>query len=151
MAAATQDREAMISDGFRYGVGVASGIQLYAGTLVSKNAAGNLVATAVGSTTVLGVLMYGANNTSSNDNLTTVSAGAVNGVVARRGIYRFNYSVTPTQAVVGLHAFPTDNQTVGGTTAFGASGGVQYVGQIVGWGTAPYNYVDVDIDITQSL
>lgn len=150
MAAATQDREALISDGFRYGFGVASGIQLYAGTLVSTNAAGYLVATAVGSTTVVGVLPYGANNTSSNENLTTVQNG-YNAVVARRGIYRFNYSVTPTQAVVGLHAFPTDNQTVGGTSAFGASGGVQYVGQIVGWGTSPYNYVDVDIDITQSL
>lgn len=145
MANTTQNRDALHGDGDLYGYGVASGIHLYAGTIGALVGGNYLGKAAAGATTLVGVVVDEADNTSSNTKI-TVAQGALNARVARRGIFRFNSSVTPTQAGIGQKAYPTDDQTVGVTSAAGVSGGIQYLGTVVGYGTTPYNYYDVDID-----
>lgn len=145
MTATTQDRDALWGQGYKMGIGVASGVQVYKGTIGMFNISGYIASAVIGATTLAGVIEDNVNNV---NGASPIVGGGQTTRVWRRGIFRFVANAAPTAVVLGQRAAVVDNQTVGFTTGpVGISGGPQYLGRIVGFGTAPYNYLDVDLDI----
>jgi len=143
--ATTTNRDHYFSDGWIYDYGVASGVQVYAGTIVETKG-GNVRSVVAGATTLAGISEDNINNTSTNTELTSVTAAGLRARVRVRGVVRLKAAGTPAATDIGQYALPVDNDTVGFTNApLGISGGVAYLGTIRGMGTVPYNYYDVDL------
>lgn len=142
--ATTTNRDHYFSDGWIYDYGVASGVQVYAGTIVETKD-GLLRSAVAGATTLAGISEDYKNNSSTNTELTSVTGGGLRARVRVRGIVRLKAAATPLVTHINQYALHTDNDTVGFTNALGLSGGAAYLGKIVGFGTAPYNYYDVDL------
>lgn len=152
MANTTQNRDSLVSDGIVYSYGVASGVELFAGTLgMVLGASSLLTKAAAGTTQFVGVIEDYANNTASNvQGVSPIANGAVKARVFRRGIFRFQANAAPTASDINKFAVVVDDQTVGVTSTPGLSLAAGYVttavGRIVGAGTTPYNFFDVDIN-----
>jgi len=142
--ATTTNRDHYFSDGWIYDYGVASGVQVYAGTILETKG-GNVRSVVAGATTLAGISEDNINNTSTNTELTSITAAGLRARVRVRGIVRLKAAGTPTAADINQQALPVDNDTVGVTNAFGVSGGVATLGMVRGFGTVPYNYYDVDL------
>lgn len=142
----TTDRDPLNGEGQIYSYGVASGVNLPAGTLTQLGPSGYLLAADINSGLSAGVNIYAgvlldrANNSSTNTAIRTVTGGGLLARVAKKGVFRFKSNVTPVPTTLGVDAKVIDNDTVGTSSAGGVAG------TILGNGTLPYNYYDILID-----